>query len=142
VKSTEDSLGNLCSSSTPRDRRNQWRVLLWSAAWALSFVAVTLGIKKEWLSSGLTLAGAIGTALLGIATILAYRRVLREVDELQRKIEVEALALAFGVGLVGGLTYWLLVVRGGVPATGFIYVFFAMMITYSLGVLMGRRKYS
>ena len=138
---TDNILSGFCPSS-PRDRRNQWRITLWSLVWALSFVAVTLGIKKEWLSFGAALAGVAGTALLGIATLLAYRRFLREADELQRKIEVEALALAFGVGLVGGLTYWLLAVQGGVPAMDFIYVFFVMIITYPVGVLVGRRKYS
>jgi len=136
-----DSLGFLCSGSE-RDRRNQLRVALWSLVWAFSFLAITLVIKKNWLPYGVTIVGVFGTSILGIVTILAHRRFLRETDELQRKIEVEALALAFGVGLVGGLTYWLLAVRGGVPAKDFIYVFAAMIITHPIGVLMGRRKYS
>jgi drug/metabolite transporter (DMT)-like permease len=107
VKSTDDSLGGLCSSPQ-RDKRNGVLILLWAFAWGFSFVAVAHGIKKEWLSFGMTLAGVIVNALLGLATVLAYRRFLQETDELRRKIEVEALALAFGVGVVGGLTYWLL----------------------------------
>lgn len=137
----DNSLRGLCSSPQ-RDRRNQRRVLLWSIAWAFSFVAVALGITKEWLPFGVILGAVTGTALLGIATALAYRRFLQETDELQRKIEVEALALAFGVGVVGGLTYWLLVVSGALTETGFAYVFALMMITYSVGVLIGRRRYS
>lgn len=133
----------LDSCSVPeRDRHNQRRIVLWSLAWALSFVAVTLVIKKEWLPFGLTIAGVIGTAIIGVATVLAYRRFLVETDELRRKIEVEALAFAFGVGFIGGHSYWLLVVKGAVPATGFIYVLAAMVLTYSAGVLMGLRKYS
>jgi fluoride ion exporter CrcB/FEX len=116
--------------------------MFWSFVWALSFVAVTLGIKKEWLPFGMTLAGVIGTSLLGIAIVLAYRRFLQETDELRRKIEVEALCLAFGVGVVGGLTYWLLAVMGAVPATDFVYVFLVMIITHPVGVLIGRRRYS
>jgi hypothetical protein len=137
---TDNSRG-FCASPE-RDRHNQRRIILWSLVWALAFVAVTLGIKKEWLSFGATLAGVIGTSLFGVATLLAYRRFLRETDELRRKIEVEALALAFGVGLVGGLTYWLLVVSGVTPATGFGFVFGAMILTHPLGVLIGCRKYS
>lgn len=55
---------------------------------------------------------------------------------------MEALALTFGVGVVGGLTYWPLVVSGAVPGTGFVYVSALMMIIYSVGVLIGRRRYS
>lgn len=141
MKSSDDSLSGFCFSSQ-RDRRNQLRVMFWSFVWALSFVAVTLGIKKEWLPFGMTLAGVIGTSLLGIAIVLAYRRFLQETDELRRKIEVEALCLAFGVGVVGGLTYWLLAVMGAVPATDFVYVFLVMIITHPVGVLIGRRRYS
>lgn len=141
MKSTDDSLSDFCSGPQ-RDRHNQRRIRLWALAWAISFIAVTLVIKREWLPFGATLVGVTGNALFGIATILAYRRFLGEADELRRKIEVEALAFAFGAGIVGGLTYWLLLVRGVVPGTGFAYVFTAMLLTHSAGVLMGRRKYS
>jgi len=141
MKSTDDSLPNL-RSSPQRDRRNQWRVILCAFVWAIFFVAVTLGIKKEWLPFGVSLAGVIATSLFGLATVLAYRRFLHETDELRRKIEVEALALAFGLGVVGGLTYWLLAVMGAVHETGFAYVFALMLITHSVGVLIGRRRYS
>jgi hypothetical protein len=141
VKSTDDSLDGFCSSPQ-RDRRNQRRVIPWAFVWAFSFIAVTLGITKEGWPFGVTLAGVIGNSLFGIATVLAYRRFLQETDELRRKIEVEALALAFGVGLVGGLSYWLLLVSGAVPVWGFALVFSAMVVTYSVGVLIGRRRYS
>ena len=141
MKSTDDSLDGFCSGPQ-RDRSNQRRIRLWALAWAFSFLAVTHGITREWLPSGVALAGVIGNALFGIATVLAYRRFLQEADELRRKIEVEALAFAFGAGVVGGLTYWLLVVSGAAPAAGFAYVFAAMLLTQSVGVLRGRRKYS
>lgn len=138
---TDDSPGDLCSSPK-RDRHNQRRVTLWAFVWGLSFVAVAQGTRREWWPFGVTLVGVICTALFGIATVLAYRRFLQETDELRRKIEVEALALAFGVGVVGGLTYHLLAVSGAVPETGFAYVFVVMLFTHPLGVLIGRRRYS
>jgi hypothetical protein len=141
VKRIDDSLDGL-SSNLQRDRRNQWLVLLWSILWALSFVVVTHGIESEWLPSAGGLAGVIATALIGLATVLAYRRYLVETDELRRKIEVDALAFAFGLGVIGGLAYWQLVVSGAAPGMGFVYVFAAMVFTYLAGVLIGRRKYS
>lgn len=141
MTSTDDSLPGLCS--TPhRDIHNLRRVIFWSAVWAIVFVAVTLGIKKEWLPFGVAIAGVIATSLFGIAALLAYRRFLLETDELRRKIEVEALALAFGVGVIGGLTYWLLVVDGIMPETGFGFVFGAMILFHPVGVVIGHRKYS
>ena len=141
MKTTDDSLGGLCSSPQ-RDRRNQRRVLLWALVWGFSFIAVTLGTTEEWWPFGVILAGVIGNSLLGIATAVAYRRFLKDTDELRRKIEVEALALAYAVGAVGGLSYWLLMVSGALPGWGFAYIFAAMMVAHSVGVLIGRRKYS
>jgi hypothetical protein len=141
VKRIDDSLDGP-GSGLQRDQRNQWRVLLWSILWALSFIVVTHGIEGEWLPSAGGLAGVIATALIGLANVLAYRRYLVETDELRRKIEMDALAFAFGLGVIGGLAYWQLVVSGAAPGTGFVYVFAAMVLTYSAGVLIGRRKYS
>jgi drug/metabolite transporter (DMT)-like permease len=142
LKSTDSSLRDP-GSSRQRDCRNQKLVLLWSFLWALSFVAVALGIKRGWLSSGVvTFAAVTGSALLGIATVLAYRRFIEETDELRRKIEVEALAMAFGIGMVGGLSYWLLAISGAVPEKGYAYVFSAMIIIHPVCVLIGRRRYS
>jgi predicted permease len=129
-------------SGRERNRQNQGRILLLAFVWALSFVTVTLEIEKEWLPFGATLAGVVANAIFGIATVLAYRRFLRETDELRRKIEVEALALAFGAGVVGGLTYWLLMVSGVLPAYGFAYIFALMILTHTVGVLVGLRRYS
>jgi len=142
MKAVDDSPAGSCSSSTPRDTRNQLRVMLWSFVWALSFAAVTLIVKRAWWPFGLTLAAGLGTSLFGIATVLAYRRFLHETDELRRKIEVEALSLAFGVGIIGGMTYWLLAVMGAVPALDFYLVLIVMFLVHPLGVFLGRRRYS
>ena len=63
MKSSDDSLMS-CATSPQRDRRNQRRITLWGFSWALSFVAISLEIKKGWLPFGMTLAGVIGNALL------------------------------------------------------------------------------
>jgi hypothetical protein len=137
----DHSLPALCSGPE-RDRRNQRRILFWVILWGASFLAVSLEIKKGWWPFAGTLAGVAVTSLFGIAILLMYRRFLQETDELRRKIEVEALALAFGVGVIGGLSYWLLAVSGAVPASDLIYVFVAMILTHPLGVLIGHRRYS
>jgi len=142
MKPVVDSPAGSCSSSTPRDTRNQLRVIVWSFVWALSFVAVTLCVKKAWLPPALTLTAGLATSLFGIVTVLAYRRFLHQTDELRRKIEVEALSLAFGVGIIGGTTYWLLAVMGAVPALDFYFVFVVMFLAHPVGVFLGRRRYS
>jgi hypothetical protein len=128
-----------------RNRRNQRRVLLWSLVWMSSWVAVTWALTSGWLASGTPgIVAAIVSSSLGIGTALAYRRFLNEADEVQRKIELEALALAFGVGVVGGMAYWLLERGGAVPVdkTDLLYVLAVTFLTYSVGVLLGKRRYA
>jgi lipopolysaccharide export LptBFGC system permease protein LptF len=141
MKSIDDTIDGFCSTPQ-RDRRNQRRVVLWSAAWAFSFLAITFGVKREWLTAEWTVAAVFGAALFGIATLLAYHQFLIQTDELRRKIEVEALALAFGIGIIGGLSFWLLFQSGIVSGEGFVFVLVAMILTHAVGVVVGRRRYS
>lgn len=128
-----------------RNCRNQRRVVLWSLVWMSSWVAVTLALTSGWLASGAPgIVAAVVSSSLGIGTVLAYRRFLKEADEVQRRIELEALAMAFGVGVVGGFAYWLLERSGAVPIakTDLLYVLAGMCLTYSAGVLLGKRRYA
>jgi hypothetical protein len=132
-------------SSTERDKKNQRRIIAWSLVWVALWTGVGLAYSKGWLESGpLAVAAALLTVPFGIGTILAYRRFLREADELRRKIELEALALAFGIGLVGGFTYWLLGEVGAIGAMGevdLLAVMVTMIFTYSVSILVGHWRY-
>lgn len=128
-----------------RNCRNQRRVRLWSLVWMSSWVAVTLALTSGWLAPGAPgIVAAVVSSSLGIGTALAYWRFLREADEVLRRIELEALALAFGVGVVGGLAYWLLERSGAVPLAkaDLLYVLAGTCLTYSAGVFLGRRRYA
>lgn len=127
--------------TTERDRRNQRRVIAWSLAWTLCWVTGALAIDNGWWDDAAAgVAAAVLSVPLGVALLLAYWRFLREADELRRKIEVEALALAFGVGLVGGIAYWLLGESGIVAEAEILHVLVLMIFTHSLGILIGFRR--
>lgn len=128
---------------TARDRRNELRILGWMLLWIGSWLGVTLAIKEGWLAAGWpSTTATLVTAVLGLRMIGAYRRFLREADELRRKIEFDALALAFGVGLVGAFTYWLLEVAGAVAEVDILDLVLLMIVTYSAGVVLGQRRYA
>jgi len=144
IKSPAEPQGARVPAMT-RNRRNQRAVLLWTLLWVISWLGVTWALKSGLLASGAPgILAAVVSSCLGIGKALAYRRFLNEADELQRKIEIEALALAFGVGVVGGMAYWLLELSGAVPAsrTDLLYVIAVALLTYSAGVLFGKRRYA
>lgn len=128
---------------TPRDRRNQVRVLGWMFAWMGTWLGVNAAISYDWLPPGApAIAATALPTLIGLGMLLAYRRFLVEADELRRKIELEALALAFGIGLVAGLSYWLLERAGGVAEVDLLSLVVLMIFIYGAGVLFGQRRYS
>lgn len=79
---------------------------------------------------------------MGVGMITALRRHLNGLDELQRKIQLEAMALCLGVGLVGGMAYSTLDVTNLIPFDAQIsHLVILMSLTYLAGVLLGNRKY-
>ena len=80
--------------------------------------------------------------LLGVGTVFAYRRFLREADELRRKIELDALAMSVGAGLVGGVALWLFERAGAISESDVLYVTTLMAVTHVGAVLVGQRRYA
>ena len=100
-----------------RDLRNASIANLWIFAWAISLVVISYLSKYDWYSSNLIIAtGLMIHAGIGIGMILAFRHFLAEADELQRKIQLDALALSVGVTIVAFSSASLLAKAGFLPA--------------------------
>ena len=137
----DQSLWKRCAGSSPRDRANQRRILWTTLAWAVSFVGVSWAIKNELLSAGpLAWALAAVPAVLGFVVVFAYARFLRDADELQRLIQLNALALGFGGGLFTFYAYRVFE-RLGAPAVGLEDATLVMIVLYVVGVVLGGRRY-
>lgn len=81
------------------------RLAIWTLLWTGSLALAKYGPSHLWegqLLSWIVIAINIG---IGVGLILAYARYLRGIDELARKIQQDALAIALGVGWVGGFAY-------------------------------------
>jgi hypothetical protein len=132
-----------CEGATATDRRNQRWIRYWALLWVGTWLGVGEAISRGWLARGpQAIAASLVPVALGVGVIAAYRRFLREADELRRKIELDALALAFGVGVVGSFAYWLLELAGAVAQTDLMVVACGMVLTHAVAVLVGNRRYS
>ena len=129
-------------TSTERDRRNQHRVVTWSLAWVLAFLAADYAIELEWIDSeALAVAATAVVSIIGLGWLLAFRRFIRDADELMRKIQLDALALAVGVGVVVSFSYSLIANAGIVTEADVLSVVLIMILTYVVSVVTGQRKY-
>lgn len=123
-------------------RRATWRLMWWTLAWLLSLALATFGPMLLWQNSAISLSAAGLNFVMGIAMLVANRRQLGSLDDLQQKIQLEAMALALGVTVVLSMTYTtlerlhLLDFRAGLSQ-----LMFLIGITYLVGVILGVRKY-
>jgi len=115
----------------------------WTGAWVLTQALAVFGPQYIWQSNQLLTSLALLVNLsMGVGMIMANRRYLNGLDELQRKIQMEAMALCLGVGLVAGLGYSTLDVTNLIPMDAEIsHLVILMGLTYLAGILLGHRKY-
>lgn len=121
------------------DRRNQrWFVAL-LVAWALSFAAATRTLRLDTLQTPTTWLAAIAPVVLGLVAVFLYLRMLRGMDELIRRVQLEGLGLGFGVGLVFVAGYGLLELAGA-PGWGNTPVA-VMLFAWTAGQMLAIRRY-
>ena len=124
-------------------QRNQIVVVGWLFLWQLAFLLATVALRKAWVPAGpVAILVAILPTLLGVAMLFAYKRFLRRSDELQRKIQLDALAFGFGSGLVAAVAYQLLERAGAGFGAEVADLAAFMMVAYAIGVLLGTRRYA
>jgi hypothetical protein len=101
------------------------------------------GPQLVWESnSTLTLLALAANLIVGAGMILANKTHLQGLDELQQRIQLEAMALALGVGLVLGLAYSTADITNLIPFDAEIsHLVMLLGLTYLVGVFLGRRKY-
>lgn len=128
---------------SPNDTRNIQHFSAWCLAWAIAFIASTLAFARGGVapvSPAAWLLVAVPT-LAAVQTVRAYHHFLREADELQRKIHLEALALGFGVGILFMMSARLLG-RAGLPELDVNDGIVVMALTFSFGIWRASRRYA
>ena len=87
-------------------------------------------------------AAVAANLVVGIGWIVAFTRFLRAIDELQRKIMQDALAVTLGVGWVVGFAYVVADDAGLVAHDVDIAVFPALMgVVFMIAFVVGKIRY-
>ena len=130
------------SCLTSGSAKNTIRFLCWTFAWSMTMVLADKAILYGWHSSALISAiTIILNAGIGIGMILSYLRHLKYMDELQRKIQLDALAIAMGVALVGSFSYSLMVTAKFITDAEVSDIILLMTFTFVVSVIVGHIRY-
>jgi len=111
---------------------------------AMSLYVLVLVGSVYWLKHGLTGPASYIIAFLPtLPCLLVPRAMIRffaTMDELQRRIQFEAMAFAFTLTAVLTLSYGFLQ-NAGVPALNWVWVWPLMGILWGIGMVIARRRY-
>ena len=131
--------GNFAANNT----KNTLLIFYWTIAWVLTTALVKFGAEYIWESNKLfTSLAILLNVVIGFGMILAVRRYLKALDEMQQKIQLDAMALSLGVGLVIGLGYSIMDQTNLIPFDAEIsHMIMLMSLTYIAGIFAGLRKY-
>lgn len=124
-------------------KKNTKKLAIWTALWTGSMALATFGPKFIWDENvALTVIAIIINALLGLGMILMNIKHLNSLDDLQKKIQLDAMGIALGAGIVGGLSYTLLDTTNLITKDAEIsYLVIFIGITYLLAALIGQKRY-
>ena len=126
-----------------KGRVSEAKVIYWCLAWVLATAGATFGPELLWGYGTLMTSIAVATQLaLGFGMIWAFKGVLLAMDDLQRLIQLEAISLALGVGIVVGISYELLEdVKLITFEPEISHLIMLMSLTYVFGLFLGNRHY-
>ena len=128
---------------TQASQRDRVLCLVTAAVFAASYVAATWALKGLEMSSVARIAIAISPFPFFVAFLVAEIRVLRRVDELERRIQLEALALAFPAAIL--LLMALALLERAIPLSpldwSYRHVWCFLPLFYFAGLGIARRRY-
>ncbi|WP_299761615.1 hypothetical protein [uncultured Pontibacter sp.] len=124
-------------------RRNTWQLAIWTFAWVASMALATFGPNLIWQENmPFTIVAIVLNAAFGAAMILANIRYIKSMDEMQRRIQLEAMGIALGVGVVGGLSYSLLDTTNIISGDAEIsFLVILIGLTYLAATVIGQIRY-
>ena len=126
-----------------RIRTSTTRLIRWDGAWVAATALMAFGPKFLWNRAlGFTLL-AVGLDLaVGVGMILATKQYIAELDELQRKVYLNALAITDGVGLIVGIPWSVMDTYHVIPVKADIANLVILMgVTFVVSTVYGTWRY-
>ena len=126
-----------------RSRTNVIALFRWNGAWAAATALMVFGPKFLWGTALPFTLMAVGLDLAaGVGMILANKKYLAELDDLQRKVHLNSLAITVGVAFIAAVPYSVMDSYRLIPFHADIaHLVMLMGLTYGTSNLYGTRRY-
>jgi hypothetical protein len=129
-----------CTPSRKRDFMLRGMAVL--AVYLALTAAVAFGVIEKMIPGPLTIPAALLPIVPAAFFPFMLLERMRACDELQRKIQFEAMAFAFAITALLTLSFGFLQVFANFPDVNWVWVWPLMAFMWLIGVLLGRRRYA
>jgi hypothetical protein len=124
-----------------QDVKNANIVNLWVMIWAGSLLVAVLSQEIFSFNNLIsTLIMATLNIICGLMMIRAYQHMLRTLDEMEREIQLDALALSVGVAMLAFSASGILQIADILPQLEASWLLTIMPFSYSIGLVLGRSR--
>ena len=126
-----------------KEQKKQIKIMLaWTLAWVASLAFLTGAENSLWDNIIFTQIGLIINLAIGIGMIIANKNLFKTYDELQKKIQFEAMAITLGLAVVVGCTYEISFDFGVINSEPeFEYLIIFISFIYITSTIINSRKY-
>ncbi len=126
-----------------KEQKKHTKILMaWTFAWVASLAFLTGAENALWDNIIFTQIGLIINFFIGLGMIIANKNLFKHYDELQKKIQFEAMALTLGLAVVVGLTYEVSFDFGVINSEPeFEYLLLFISFTYIASNIINSRRY-
>jgi hypothetical protein len=126
-----------------RTRTNVISLFRWTGAWGAATALMVFGPKFLWNKALVFTLLAVGLDFaVGIGMILANKKYITELDELQRKVQLNSMGITLGVALIAGVPLSVMDAYNLIPFHADIAnLLILMSVTYAASNLYGTRRY-
>lgn len=86
-----------------RMQRGTKQLFVWTLAWVLSNAVIVIGSEDLWnFAKTPTLIAIVINLILGVKMLFVFKQHLSDMDEMQRKIHFDAMAISLGTTMIIG----------------------------------------
>jgi len=126
-----------------KEQKKHTKILMaWTFAWVASLAFLTGAENALWDNIIFTQIGLIINFFIGLGMIIANKNLFKHYDELQKKIQFEAMALTLGLAVVFGLVYEVSFDFGVIDSEPeFEYLMLFISFTYITSNIINSRRY-
>ncbi len=119
------------------------RLALWTGLWVMSLALVVFGAEFLWdYQVTFSVLAILLNVIIGIMMILTNISYIKSLDDLQKLISLQAMSIALGVAVVGGLAYSALDTTNVIPFDAEIsHLVMLIGISYLVSILISNYRY-